>query len=83
MSWIRVIPPGDADVDDELAETYRKIGGRDGTVDNILSIHSLSPPGLRAHYDLYKSCMYGRSDLSRAQREMIAVVVSLINRCHY
>jgi len=27
--------------------------------------------------------MYGPSDLSRAEREMIAVVVSPVNACHY
>jgi alkylhydroperoxidase family enzyme len=38
---------------------------------------------MRTHYDLYAHLMRGRSDLSRAQREMIAVVVSTVNRCHY
>jgi alkylhydroperoxidase family enzyme len=78
MAWIRVIPPDEAT--GELADQYRKIGG---TPDNILSIHSLNPASLRAHLDLYTVCMRGRSELSRAQREMVAVVVSAANRCHY
>jgi hypothetical protein len=41
------------------------------------------PAALRAHYDLYRTLMFGRSELSRAQREMIAVVVSKTNGCHY
>jgi alkylhydroperoxidase family enzyme len=52
-------------------------------VDNILAIHSLNPASLGAHVDLYKVCMFGPSGLSRAQREMVAVVVSAANRCHY
>lgn len=52
-------------------------------MDNILTIHSLNPASLRAHYDLYKVCMFGPSELSRSQREMVAVVVSATNRCHY
>jgi alkylhydroperoxidase family enzyme len=32
---------------------------------------------------LYVTVMRGESDLSRAQREMIAVVVSTANQCHY
>jgi alkylhydroperoxidase family enzyme len=52
-------------------------------VDHILAVHSLRPSSLRTHYDLYKDVMFGPSELSRAQREMIAVVVSVANRCHY
>ena len=81
MAWIRVIPP--TEVNGELAEQYERMREPDGTVDNILTIHSLNPASLRAHYDLYKVCMYGPSELSRAQREMVAVVVSVTNHCHY
>ena len=81
MAWIRVIPPAEAT--GELAEQYKRLAERDGTVDNILTVHSLNPASLRAHYDLYKVCMYGPSELGRAQREMVAVVVSAANRCHY
>ncbi|MCK4980999.1 MAG: carboxymuconolactone decarboxylase family protein [Candidatus Delongbacteria bacterium] len=38
---------------------------------------------MKQHYDLYLEIMRKRSPLSRAQREMMAVVVSLINECHY
>ena len=81
MAWIRVISPPEAS--GELAEYYGKMREQDGSVDNILTIHSLNPASLRAHFDLYKVSMYGPSELSRAQREMIAVVVSTVNRCQY
>jgi uncharacterized peroxidase-related enzyme len=81
MAWIKVIPP--AEVTGELAEQYARIRDASGSVANILAVHSLNPAALRAHYDLYKTLMFGRSELSRAQREMIAVVVSATNGCHY
>ena len=51
--------------------------------DNILKIHGLNPEALKGHVALYKAAMWKESPLSRAQREMIAVVVSLFNRCEY
>ena len=81
MAWIRVIEPFEAQ--GELAQLYARLREPDGSVDNILTIHSLNPASLRGHYDLYKVCMFGPSELSRAQREMVAVVVSTVNRCHY
>ncbi|HSR67999.1 MAG TPA: hypothetical protein VLU25_08660 [Acidobacteriota bacterium] len=51
--------------------------------DNILRIHGVNPKVLRSHYRLYKSIMHEDSPLSRLQREMMAVVVSAANDCHY
>ena len=81
MARIRVIRPSEAS--GELAECYRQVRGPDGDVANILAVQSLNPAALRAHFDLYKTIMFGPSELSRAQREMIAVVVSGANQCHY
>jgi uncharacterized peroxidase-related enzyme len=81
MAWIEVIQ--EADAEGKLKETYRKLTEPWGGVDNIMKIHSLNLPSLHAHFELYKTLMYGRSGLSRVQREMIAVVVSAANQCHY
>ena len=81
MAWIRVIDEDDAE--GWLAELYRRYREPRGGVDNILKIHSLSPRSMKAHFDLYALLMRGRSELSKAQREMIAVAVSAINHCHY
>lgn len=87
MAWIRVIEPEEAGTDPEgsplLEELYGQLTSSEGEIDNILKIHSLNPESLTAHLALYKTMMYGRSPLSRAQREMIAVVVSAANQCHY
>ena len=80
MPWINMID--EADAIGELAEMYAQERSAWG-VDHILKIHSLNPPSLKAHILLYRTLMYGRSGLSRPQREMIAVVVSALNRCPY
>lgn len=67
----------------ELRELYSRLVEPSGQVNNILKIHSLNPPSLRGHYELYATLMRGRSGLTRAQREMIAVVVSTANHCRY
>jgi alkylhydroperoxidase family enzyme len=81
MAWIEVIPEDDAK--GALKEAYEQMQEPWGGVDNILKIHSLNLPSMLAHNELYKVVMRGDSQLSRVQREMIAVVVSAVNRCHY
>lgn len=56
---------------------------RVGDDDNIIRIHGVHSRVLRLHHDLYRELMYSRGPLSRIQREMIAVVVSAANACHY
>lgn len=82
MTWIDIIPEDEAD--EELSALYNR--ARDpasGQIDNILAIHSLHPRGLVAHLELYQAVMAGTPTLRRVEREMIAVVVSRINDCHY
>ena len=52
-------------------------------VDNIMQIHSLDPRGMAAHAALYRSAMAGTATLRKVEREVIALVVSRINDCHY
>ena len=51
--------------------------------DNILRIHGVHGRVMRRHHELYRELMYGPGPLSRIQREMVAVVVSAANACHY
>ena len=81
MAWIKIIDEENAE--DSLKEQYAQLVEPWGGVDNILKIHSLNPESLAAHVKLYKTLMYGKSPLRRTEREMIAVVVSAINQCHY
>jgi len=81
MAWIKVIAENEAQ--GKLKQLYDRLLTRWEIVDHILKIHSLNPPSLSGHYEFYKTLMRGRSGLSRIQREMIAVVVSAANKCHY
>ena len=81
MAWIHVIPEEEAT--GRLKELYDRYTEPWGGVDNIIKIHSLNPKSMATHYELYAHLMRGRSELSRAQREMIAVVASAANRCRY
>ena len=62
---------------------YEKGVRRSGRVYNILKIMSRSPEALQASMRMYLAIMFGESDLSRAQREMLATVVSQTNNCFY
>jgi alkylhydroperoxidase family enzyme len=81
MAFIPYVPVGEAD--GTLLEQYRRYGDADAGMDNILRIHSLNPPSLGHHAELYTHLMRGRSPLTRVQREMIAVTVSAVNGCFY
>jgi len=81
MSVIRTIPEDQAS--GPLAALYARLSGRDGKVAQILQVQSLSPATLETHYAFYRSIMFGRGPLTRAQRELIAVAVSTANDCHY
>jgi alkylhydroperoxidase family enzyme len=81
MAWIEIVPPAEAS--GELAAEYARIRGGGAHVANILAVQSLNPSALRAHYDLYRAVMFGPSEISRALREMLGVVVSTVNGCRY
>ena len=81
MAWIEVINEDEAE--GALREAYDEVGAARGRVANILKLHSVHPEAMTAHLALYKELMFGRSELTRAERELIAVAVSVFNKCHY
>ena len=81
MAHIPYVPYEEAQ--DTLTELYRRYGGSEMRVDNIIRIHSLDPPSMEHHMRLYAHLMRGPSPLSRVKREMIAVTVSGVNDCFY
>ncbi len=66
-----------------LEEIYEDLKKKRGKLAQIHKIQSLNPESITAHMDLYMSVMFSKSPLSRAQREMMAVVVSAANDCEY
>lgn len=81
MSWIEEIDVENAE--GRLADIYADLEKKRGKVGNILKVHSLNPDALSGHLDLYMTIMFGKSGLSRAEREAIGVVVSANNDCAY
>ena len=81
MAHLRLIDPDDAE--GALAEEYDAAVGRAGKVFNIVRSMSLSPEILHASMELYRAIMFGPSQLTRQERELIATVVSATNDCYY
>lgn len=69
--------------DGRLKEIYDDLLRRRGNLAEVHKIQSLNPETILSHINFYMSIMFSSSPLSRAQREMIAVVVSSINKCEY
>ena len=73
--------------DDEATGTVKrelvKAIKRAGRIWNIVRIMTPNAEILRTSMSLYIAAMHGESPLSRAQREMLAVVVSQVNHCRY
>lgn len=86
MSWIQEFSRAEAETqaDTELRELFlRVLDLETGQLDNIMTVHSLHPNGLRAHFELYQAVMRGTPGLRKLERELLALVVSQINQCHY
>lgn len=67
-----------------LKKEYEAAIKRAGKIWNIVRIMSLRPETLRASMHLYSSIIHQSTPiLGRPEREMIAVVVSQTNHCHY
>lgn len=82
MAWIDA--PHEETWDEDFSDLLPKV--IDPTyqrVDWILRIHALDAGSLNAHYELYRQAMKGTKTLRKVEREMIAMVVSDINDCHY
>jgi alkylhydroperoxidase family enzyme len=81
MSYI-----GYVDFDDgseELQSLYVRYGGSSKCPANIIRISGINPPVMEQHVNLYRAIVSPKSPLSRHRQEMIAVVVSALNKCHY
>lgn len=81
MPWIKTI--SDEAATGPLRQLFDSAIRRTGRVFNILRVQSLNPPVLRSGVGLYQAAMFGPSELTRALRELLAVVVSKTNGCHY
>lgn len=81
MNRIQVIEPEEAT--GRLKEIYDELIKKRGKLADVHKIQSLRPESIVAHMDLYLEIMFSKSELSRAEREMMAVMVSVANGCEY
>ncbi|MCP4360725.1 MAG: peroxidase [Chloroflexi bacterium] len=81
MTWIKTV--GEEEATGMVAKIYKGTRRSWGGVDNIIKAHSLNTAALRALMIFYNGLMHGDCDLTLAQREMIAVTVSVLNECEY
>jgi hypothetical protein len=96
VTWITTVPPAEADP--TLRECYEAVyalyppeyGVRvpavqrpDGGEDSIVASHSLIPEALRHAMSAFGVLLSPTLPLARRQHEMIATVVSALNRCFY
>jgi len=81
MAFIAYITYEDAS--EQLKALYKKFGGANQTPANIIRIAGHNPQAMDHHTRFYMAVQHAKTSLSRHQREMIALLVSGINQCHY
>jgi alkylhydroperoxidase family enzyme len=81
MAWIKTVAPDEAE--GPLRRLYDAALQRAGRVYGIVRMMSPQPELLRASMGFYQPLMQGDGALPRWQRELLAVLVSRANACHY
>lgn len=72
-----------APLDEATQITFSKCEEKFGFVPNVLQAYAHDMEKLRGFSGLYNNLMLAPSGLTKLEREMIAVVVSSINKCAY
>jgi uncharacterized peroxidase-related enzyme len=81
LAWLRV--PSEEEIPAGVKEIWAEPLEKLGFVPNVMRIFALRPAHLLGWWGHYDELLRGESGLTKAQREMIAVVVSTVNDCHY
>jgi hypothetical protein len=84
MVWIRTVSEADATgIVKEVYDHWRVRMDKQGPTADVVKVFSISPRILKAVEDLRTAIKDGASGLGKDREEMIAVVVSAINRCTF
>ena len=96
MTWIRTLSLEEADetlrrhyeriyrlYPKEYREEVAALRRSDGTSDSIVAAHSLLPDVMEGIFSAFAHLLSPELPLTRRQHEMIATLVSTLNRCHY
>lgn len=81
ISWFPV--PNEEELPENLRKLFAKAGERLGFVPNVFRVMSYRPERLSAWFAHYKQLHEPTENLNAAEREMIAVAVSMANGCLY
>ena len=68
---------------DNIRKYFKLCEDKLGLVPNVLKAYAFNEAKLNAFTGMYNDLMLGESNITPLEREMIAVVVSSINRCYY
>jgi len=75
--------PDIVDLPDDIRETINAIQDKAGFVPNVFLTLAHRPDEFRAFFAYHEALMEKESGLTKAEREMIVVVTSSANDCHY
>lgn len=81
MTWVRTVAEDEAE--GYVRSLYEHLRKQRGFVPNIVKSTSIRPDLTQAYMRLVATLMFRPSGLTRVQREMLATVTSVANRCHY
>ena len=81
MPYVRTITYEEAE--GELKDTYDQILHVRGTVGNVLAVNSIRPHLMRTLFAHNLNVMGSDSGVTPAERQMVATVVSALNKCQY
>lgn len=81
MPYVRTVPYGEAK--DELKAMYDQMLEASGMIPNVYAVNSIRPLLLKT-LSTHNSCVMGSdSGVSPTERQMVATVVSALNKCQY
>src|SRR5215207_7687167 len=81
ISWFPI--PEESELPDDLQGLFKKAREMVGFVPNVFSAYSYRPERLSAWFAHYRQLHEPTENLGAAEREMIAVAVSMANGCLY
>jgi len=81
ICWLTI--PAEESLDEDLQKLFARAREVVGFVPNVFAAYVIRPEHFRRWFSHFRELMQGESELSAAEREMIAVAVSAENGCLY
>ncbi len=81
ITWLSL--PSEATLDEDLQKLFGKAREKLGFVPNVFVVYTVRQEHFRRWFAYFRELMRGESELTPAEREMIAVTVSSENGCLY